>query len=445
MMAASLTLSIFEIILLFFGAIILGITIHFFIASRKSLNESAEELGMTTRSPKDEWKLRYLNDMDHKEKEMLSLKERLQEAEANSNIYTMEAEEVNRQNKLLKTELENVRKQTSDSNERVAIVSSDVSSEGTAEVEELRKENRVLKAELEYALELAAENSGTNHTIGDAAIASANAATASVSSAMSNHSSEELEELREKVEYLEYQLENARKSTGNVAVAVPQQHRPDYLEQLHQAQKGLLEHNQKITQLLGNIDIIKEKEEEQREVRRANEELYAKLDTMKEQLSDKEREIHSIKEKELLTTEMTSMLDNAYREFNTLQEKMQHMESQLTSAKKTNMELEDLKEAYAKAMRDLEEQRQKTHRFQTDMHEMQSILSDAEDNLRETSFQKQQLQKRVAYLEELNNDLQVVSDANKKLESQLRKVGELESKLNVVSAERDQLMRHMDK
>ena len=63
------------------------------------------------------------------------------------------------------------------------------------------------------------------------------------------------------------------------------------------------------------------------------------------------------------------------------------------------------------------------------------------DKLREANFQRQQLQKRVAYLEELNEDMKAVADANKKLEGQIRRIGELESKLNMVAEERDELAR----
>ena len=62
MLAASLTLSVLEIILLFFGAIILGVTIHFFIASNKSLKETNAEMEKTNLA-QDESKLRYFNDI----------------------------------------------------------------------------------------------------------------------------------------------------------------------------------------------------------------------------------------------------------------------------------------------------------------------------------------------------------------------------------------------
>jgi hypothetical protein len=62
-----------------------------------------------------------------------------------------------------------------------------------------------------------------------------------------------------------------------------------YLEQLRQAQNSLMEQNQKINQLLGNIDVIREKEEMQREILRSNEELSAQVGNMRTQLTEKKK------------------------------------------------------------------------------------------------------------------------------------------------------------
>ena len=337
MLAASLTLSVLEIILLLFGAIILGVTIHFFIASNKSLKATTAEMEKTNLA-QDEWKLRYFNDIEMRDKEISEIKEKLLEAEENARIFSMEAKEMHRQKRGLETEIESLQK----------------------------------------------------------------------------------------------------------SVLVPKEKEKsddDYLEQLRQAQTSLIEQNQKINQLLGNIDMIKEKEEMQREILRSNEELSAQVGNMRAQLIEKEREINHIRQKEQLTNEMKSMLDNTYHEFNTLQGKIQKLESQLNSSKLMNMEYEDLKEAHSRMSRDFEEHKIKVNALTIENQQLQTQLADVEDRLREASFQRQQLQKRTVYLEELNSDLQVVSDTNKKLESQLRRVGELESMLNVVSEERDQLMR----
>lgn len=346
-MGGTLTLSILEIILLFFGAIILGITIHFTIASRRGFKSSMNAKDEVNKF-RDEWKLRYFNDVELKDKELSLLKEQLahvkeqlNEAEENSNIYTIEAEEMRKENKKLQAELSNI------------------------------------------------------------------------------HS--------------------------NVQKGAPAPDKRDYLEQLRVAQSGLLEHNEKINQLLDNIDVFKEREEKQREILKNNEELSLQITDLRMKLMDKDKEISNIRQKEHLTKEMTSMLDNAYSEFNVLQSKMQKLELQVSSSKMINIEYEDLKERHHKMNRDFEEQKLKLSVIGSDNQQLQSLLMETEEKLREANFQRQQMQKRVAYLEELNNDLQAVSDANKKLEVQLKRIGELESMLNLATEETVQPIRRTEK
>jgi chromosome segregation ATPase len=338
MFILNLSLSVLEISLLCFGAIILGITIHFTITSRRSLRSSMTEKDETTKI-RDEWKLRYFNDVELKDKELASLREQLAEAEENLNIYSIEAEE-------------------------------------------MRKENKKLMAE----------------------------------------------------------MSNAPK-----AVLAPPSEKSDYFEQLRSAQQSLRDHNEKINQLLDNIDVVKETEERNREIVKSNEDLSLQITELRLKLAEKEKEITSIRKKEVLTKEMTSMLDNAYSEFNVLQSKMQKLESQANSSKLLSLEYEDLKESYRKVGREFEEQKMKLTSLGSDNQQLQAHLLETEEKLREANFQRQQLQKRVAYLEELNNDLQAVSDANKKLEVQLKRIGELESMLNMAAEERDQLIRKVDR
>lgn len=358
-MAASLLLSIPEVILLLFGAIILGITIHFFITSRRSLNASARDMQKPSFA-KDEWKLRYLNDMELRDKEVSKLKEeikglkdKLNDAEENVNIYTIEAEEMRIRNNHLEAKLKQQQQQ--------------------------QQAPQVIYKEVAAPV---------SHSYTDSA---------------------------------------------------------DYIEQLKLAQSSLVEQNQKINQLLGNIDLIKEKEEKQREMQRDNAELSEQVTHMRAEISEKEKEITNIRQKEHLTKEMTSMLDSAYSEFNVLQSKIQKLESQLTSSRMLNLEYEDLKEEHVKMVREFDEQKEKVTGLATENQQLHVQLMEVGDKLTEANFQRQQLLKRVAYLEELNNDLQVVSDANKKLESQLRRIGELESMLNVVAEERDQLINKNEK
>jgi DNA repair exonuclease SbcCD ATPase subunit len=330
---AGLTLSIIEITVLMLGAIFLGITIHFFITSRRSLKSSTSGESNKISKSLEEWKLKYFNDVEIRDKELATLRERLEDSEENSNINSIEADEMRQQNKRLKSEIETLRK------------------------------------------------------------------------------------------------------------TLPASEKPDYIQQLRQAQSSLMEHNEKINQLLEQIDLVKETEEKQQEILKNNEALSEQIAELKSLLSQKEKEANNIRQKEHLTKEMTSMLDSAYSEFNTLQSKIHKLESQVNSSKMMNMDYEDMKEAHYKLTRDYDENKLKLNTALTENQLLHSQIIETEDKLREANFQRQQLQKRVAYLEELNNDLQAVSDANKKLEGQLKRIGELESMLNVVAEERDQLAR----
>ncbi len=331
----TLNLSIVELIVLFFCAVSLGIVIHFFITSRRSLKNSPIETEKTKKNVED-WKLKYFNEVEVKEKEVSELKSRLSEAEESNHIYQMEMDELRRQQKRIQSELELIHK------------------------------------------------------------------------------------------------------------TVPAESKPNYLEQLRMAQTSLLEHNEKINQLLENIEAIRENEEKQKLIEEENEELITQVKELKYLLNQKETEIHNIRQKETLTKEMTSMLDSAYSEFNTLQSKIQKLETQVSSGRMINLEYEDLKEAHYKTSREYEEQKAKLQAIIVENQQLTLQLNDSEDKFREVNFQRQQLQKRVSYLEELNTDLQMVADANKKLEHQLKRIGELESMLNVVSEENQILKRQVN-
>ena len=332
-MDTQLSLSLVEILVLMLGAITLGITIHFFIVSRRSLKAASPKLHDKISRELEAWKMRYLNDIEGRNKEIEELKKKLADSEENSDINTIEAEELRIQNKQLQAEIKTLR------------------------------------------------------------------------------------------------------NTGPVA------DKTSYIDQLQEAQVNLREYNEKINELLGQIDIVKETEEKQNEIKRSNEELSTQLDELRFTLSQKEKELNATRQKQEITKEMTSMLDNAYTEFNVLQEKMQKLENQVSSSKMINLEFEDIREENYKIARDLAEQKLKLQAAVTENQQLQASLDETEEKLREANFQRQQLQKRVAYLEELNADMQAVADANKKLESQIRRIGELESKLNMVAEERDELAR----
>jgi chromosome segregation ATPase len=328
----SISLSVFEIIILFGSAIVIGVVIHLFYSNRRGLKKELQQDQKSVSSGLNEWKLKYLNEAEIKDKEITDLKNRLLDANEDKRIHEIE-------------------------------------------IEELKTQVRKL-----------------NHDV------------------------------------------QQTKPEKPLPVA-----RPDYYEQLRQAQQSLMDHNAKISQLLEQVDVIKETEEKSQEILRSNEELSMQIKDMKYMLEEKEDEINHIKKKEHLTSEMTSMLDNAYAEFNILQSKIKKLESQLSSSKLVNIEYEDLKEAYYKVIRELDESKNKVNHYLQENQILQIELAKVGDKLSEANLQRQQLQKKVAYLEELNNDLQQMTETNKKLETQIKRLGELESRLNIVSEERDNL------
>jgi chromosome segregation ATPase len=88
-----LTVRLPEIIIFLLGALILGFTLHFFWAARKSirLDQAAPEDGI---SENDNWKLKYYNDMDMQEKVQEQLREKLAESKENEQILSIELEEL---------------------------------------------------------------------------------------------------------------------------------------------------------------------------------------------------------------------------------------------------------------------------------------------------------------------------------------------------------------
>ena len=318
-----MSLTLLEIIILMLGAIGLGITIHFFIVSRKSLRTLSP--GQDKIDQKlEQWKLRYLNDMERKE-----------------------------------IELQQLRKLVDEMNEKQS-------------------------------------------------------------------------SLDEENDNLRYKIERLKEAKENEVPAV----QADYIRKLEEARQGLEAQNQKISDLISGINALSSNPGTGGEMHQANRALQSQLEELQWKLEAKEQEIREIRQASQVSSEMNSMLDNAYREFNLLQEKIVKLEGQVSSSQKITLEYEDLREGSYKASKDLEEQRLRLNEMINENRELQMEISETSEKLREANFQRQQLQKRVAYLEELNQDLQSVADANRKLESQLKRIGELESLLQVMAEER---------
>ncbi len=309
----------------------LGITIHFFIVSRKALNESSPIAKQKINRELEERKLRYLNDIDWKNKE----------------------------------------------------------------IEELRLSMIKIKEEND---ELALE----------------------------------AEEMREKYRKIKDQVPPVAE------IKQVQEDRTEIAKQLKETQIELQTYGDKIGEMLSRIgghDLIGPK---QKKLEEENEMLQIQVEELTLKL---EKVLHATTQKKEISAEMSSMLDNALNEFQSLQEKIGKLETQLNSSHRQNMDFEDTQEENMKLTRLLEEEKNRSSALNMENRELREDFNETEDKLREANFQRQQMQKKIAYLEELNMDLQSVAEANNKLQNQLKRIGELESMLQMLSEEKSELRR----
>jgi hypothetical protein len=250
----------------------------------------------------------------------------------------------------------------------------------------------------------------------------------------------EIAEARENEEALENELMEMRAEArrllqehANRPAEIPTM---DYLDQLRQAQNNLFEHNNSISRLLEQINMLKEAEQKHLDTLKVNDSLNAQLRELRKTLTDKEAEIKQIRQQHSLSKEMHDRLDKAYGEFNYLQEKIQKVETHLVHPQNRNFEFDELQQGYFKLTKEFDELKLKYLSMMEENQRLTRLLADAEDKLREANFKRQQLMKKVGFLEELNNDLQQVAEHNKKLENQLRRIGEIEAMLARVSGQK---------
>ena len=256
---------------------------------------------------------------------------------------------------------------------------------------------------------------------------------------------ERLAETRENEQILNIEVEELRKEIDDfedrlsaIPAPVPQiiaEVKPaasagfDYLTQLKSAQDQLMENNNTVGRLVGQIEMLKESENKFASLMKENEELTGHVTDLKKHLTEKENEVNQIRQQQRLGEEMNDRLNKAYTEFSVLQEKLQKLQNNLSQPQK-GAEYEQLHESYFKLTKDFDEARQKQIGLWEENQRLSRILSDTEDKLREANFQRLQFQKKISFLEELNNDLQQVSEHNKKLDGQLRRISEMEALLS---------------
>lgn len=429
-----MNLTVPEIIILQSGAIVLGFVIHHFFISKKRPEEPSPADIQQKLTAEVDWKLKYSGEIEMKEREIAKLKERLKDSEENLQIYEIEIEERSKELKKLKSHGKAISE-----TDFVAL---------QHELKEAKEENKILQIEAEERLKEVKKlkneiASGTKIPVKDNSEEIAQLKKQLTESQEDSSIFQiEVNELRKQLKELKSELEQKSKTPGTTSANAAT---PAYYEQLQQAQQSLKQENERISRLLEQINLIREKEDKEKEMLNENAALNSELVKLKQLLNEKESEINSIQQKATLTREMTSMLDNAYSEFSVLQDKMHKLEVQVTASRMMSMELDDLKEAHVRLTKDYEEQKLKLNAAVNDKQQYFRELTESEEKLKEANFQRQQLQKKVLYLEELARDLNTMAEANKKLEGQIRRMGELESMLNMVEEERDELKKKMNK
>ncbi len=246
----------------------------------------------------------------------------------------------------------------------------------------------------------------------------------------------ELKQSRENEQFLSIEIDSVRKEREELLeqqaeelAATPQRQTGNYLEQLQDAQQHMLQYNQRVHQLLSQIEGLKAMEQQQLELQQANELLNRQMTDMRSQLLEKDNDIRQLRQQNRLGDEMQQRLERVYGDYNSLLEKMQKLEEHVANSQKEGSSYAELQDAYFKVSKELDELKVKYLNLLEETQRSTRSLAELDDRLREVNFQRSQLQKKVTYLEELNRDLQQVAEHHNKLHSQLRRLSEIEQLL----------------
>jgi Small-conductance mechanosensitive channel len=252
----------------------------------------------------------------------------------------------------------------------------------------------------------------------------------------------QLDEARENEELLNIEIEELHKEIAQLRnqptpepvqqpvahVTSQEMQSEEYLHRLQKAQENLTEQNLNIARLLDQIELLKQTEFRHIDTMKAKEELEARLNEAQKLLGEKDDRILQLQQQLMLAGEMEERLQKAYEEFNALRDTLSKVET-MTQPQNRQFEFDELQQNHQKLVREFDEAKQKQMELLEENQRMSRLLTDTEEKLRESNFQRQQLQKKIGFLEELNHELQRMSEHNKKLESQLRRMSEIETML----------------
>jgi chromosome segregation ATPase len=249
-----------------------------------------------------------------------------------------------------------------------------------------------------------------------------------------------LEEAKSNEELLSLEIEELRKQLEETGLnreemPVMELEAEDYLSRLKMAQDGLKEHNRDIAALLEQLEQLKRSEQKTIDAIKANELLQARVQELQQQLINKESEEKLVQQQELLLSEMKERLDTAYSDFSSLREKLAQLESRVGHSGRS-FEYDELQQSHFRLTKEFDELKLRHISLLEENQRLNRLLADTEEKLRESNFQRQQLQKKNSFLEELNHDMQQINEQNKKLENQLKRMSEIELLLSSVSSKK---------
>jgi chromosome segregation ATPase len=242
----------------------------------------------------------------------------------------------------------------------------------------------------------------------------------------------EIEELRKELD-----AADAAREANEKRIEIPalDNQAEDYLTRLKMAHEGLKEHNRDINAVLEQIEQLKRSEQRTVDTIKANELLQARIQELQQQLLNKESEEKLVQQQEFLLSEMKERLDTAYTDFNSLREKLLQLETRVGHSGRS-FEYDELQQSHFRLTKEFDELKLRHISMLEENQRLARLLTDTEEKLRESNFQRQQLQKKNSFLEELNQDMQLINEQNKKLENQLKRMSEIELMLSRVSAKK---------
>ena len=301
-----ISIGLIEVIIFQIGAVILGFAIHFFVASRKSL-QSAKTTALPSEneiSEADEWRLRYYEQKDLQKKWEEETRQEMEEKEQHAQYLSKKVEEVRNLLEIKRQEEFTLREQFEEANAKL---------EDTMLHEEaLLQELRDLKVSLASKTDI------------------------------------ELEQKRK--------LEEALSELSTTRASIPAEVQPgEYLAQLAAAQTNLLDHNNRITRLLEQIEMLKESERKHLDTMQVNETLQMQPRDFRQALNDKESELKQIRQQQLLIHELKERLEKAHVEYNVLQAQLQKLQSHISKPQSRSFEYEELQQSFFKLTKECDE------------------------------------------------------------------------------------------